>query len=132
MASGDKRPGVRGPRGPAGPAKGTPSGSSRPPAPRSSADLSPLQRVSLPVLTRLSALPKWLIVVVMASLLVLGMVQTGSLAWLGALILGLLALFFLWLLLLSWPVVPWSGRIMRLVVVVALAGVAYLKATGRI
>lgn len=137
MASGDKRPGVRGPRGPQGStpstqAKGGAQASGRPPAPRSAADLSPLQRVSLPLLTRLSALPKWLIVVVMSALLVLGMIQTGSLAWLGALILGLLAVFFLWLLVLSWPVIPWSGRVLRLIVVVALVGAAFLKATGRL
>jgi hypothetical protein len=77
-------------------------------------------------------MPKWLIVVLLAVLLVLGMVQTGSLAWLGALILGLLALFFLWLLVLSWPVIPPSGRLLRAIVVVALAGVAVLKALGRL
>ena len=65
-------------------------------------------------------------------LMVLGMIQTGDLAWLGALILGLLALFFLWLLLLSWPAIPASGRMLRGIVVVALAGAAVLKALGRL
>jgi len=88
--------------------------------------------MSLPLLTRLTRLPKWLIVVVLAVLLVLGMVQTGSLAWLGALILGLLAVFFLWLLVLSWPAIPASGRMLRGIVVVALAGAAVLKAMGRL
>jgi hypothetical protein len=88
--------------------------------------------VSLPLLTRLSRVPKWAVVVVLAVLLVFGMIQTGSLAWLGALILGLLTLFFLWLLVLSWPAIPASGRLLRGVVVVALAGVTVLKAMGRI
>jgi hypothetical protein len=88
--------------------------------------------VSLPLLTRLSRVPKWAVVVVLAVLLVFGMIQTGPLAWLGALILGLLTLFFLWLLVLSWPAIPASGRLLRGVVVVALAGVTVLKAMGRI
>jgi len=129
MAARDKRPGVRGPRGPQG------AGPSSQPASttaRSPQELTAFQRMSLPLLTRLTRLPKWLIVVVLSVLLVLGMIQTGSLAWLGALILGLLTLFFLWLLVLSWPAIPPSGRMLRGIVVVALAGAAVLKAMGRL
>lgn len=136
MAEDDKRPGVRGPRGPHASGSGTPGtgsgGRGSTPRPASSGELTPLQRISLPLLTRLSRMPKWLLVVGLAVLLVLGMVQTGSLAWLGALILGLLTLFFLWLLVLSWPAIPPSGRMLRAIVVVALAGVTMLKAMGRI
>ena len=125
MAARDERPGVRGPRGPQG---STPKAA---PA-RASSDLSPLQRISLPLLTRLSRMPKWLLVVALAVLFVFGMVQSGPLAWLGALILGLLTLFFLWLLVLSWPAIPARGRLLRAIVVVALAGVTVLKAMGRL
>ena len=125
MAARDERPGVRGPRGPQ---ESTPKA---PPA-RAPQELTPLQRISLPLLMRLTRLPKWLIVVVLSVLLVLGLVQTGSLAWLGAVILGLLTIFFLWLLVLSWPAIPPSGRLLRGIVVVALAGVAVLKAMGRL
>ncbi len=125
MAARDERPGVRGPRGPQGP---TPKAA---PA-RASSDLSPLQRISLPLLTRLSRMPKWLLVVALSVLFVFGMIQSGPLAWLGALILGLLTLFFLWLLVLSWPAIPASGRLLRAIVVVALAGVTVLKAMGRL
>lgn len=128
MAARDKRPGVRGPRGPQG---STPS-SPKPTPARAPQDMTPLQRVSLPLLTRLSRVPKWAVVVVLAALLVLGMIQTGSLAWLGALILGLLTVFFLWLLVLSWPAIPPSGRLLRGIVVVALAGATVLKAMGRL
>ena len=128
MAARDKRPGVRGPRGPQG--SGQPAPRSNPP--RAPQELSAFQRASLPLLTRLTRMPKWLIVVLLAVLLVFGMIQTGSLAWLGALILGLLALFFLWLLVLSWPAIPPSGRLLRAIVVVALAGAAVLKALGRL
>ena len=77
-------------------------------------------------------MPKWLLVVALAVLFVFGMIQSGPLAWLGALILGLLTLFFLWLLVLSWPAIPASGRLLRAIVVVALAGVTVLKAMGRL
>ena len=125
MAARDERPGVRGPRGPQG---STPKAA---PA-RASSDLSPLQRLSLPLLTRLSRMPKWLLVVALSVVFVFGMIQSGPLAWLGALLLGLLTLFFLWLLVLSWPAIPASGRLLRAIVVVALAGVTVLKAMGRI
>lgn len=129
MASRDQRPGVRGPRGP-----GQASGPSpaRPASPGPAAEMSTFQRWSLPVLRRLTALPKWALVVVLSALLVLGIIQTGALAWLGALILGVLTLFFLWLLLLSWPAIPASGRMLRGIVVVALAGATVLKALGRL
>ena len=125
MAARDERPGVRGPRGPQG---STPKAA---PA-RASSDLPALQRISLPLLTRLSRMPKWLLVMGLAVLFVFGMIQSGPLAWLGALILGLLTLFFLWLLVLSWPAIPASGRLLRAIVVVALAGVTVLKAMGRL
>ena len=125
MAARDERPGVRGPRGPQG---STPKAA---PA-RAASDLPALQRISLPLLTRLSRMPKWLLVVALAVLFVFGMIQSGPLAWLGALILGLLTLFFLWLLVLSWPAIPASGRLLRAIVVVALAGVTVLKAMGRL
>lgn len=125
MGSRDQRPGVRGPRGPGQ----RPSGA---PAARPAGEMSTFQRLSLPFLTRLSRLPKWALVVILSALLVLGIIQTGPLAWLGALILALLTLFFLWLLVLSWPAIPWSGRMLRAIVVVALAGVTVLKALGRL
>lgn len=123
----DKRPGVRGPRGPK-PNQPSSSASSRPASPRE--EPSALHRFSLPLISWLNRQPKWVVVVALAVLLVLGMVQTGSLAWLGALILGLLTLFFAWLLALMWPVTPAGGRMLRLIVVVALAGLTVLKATG--
>ena len=130
--AGRDRKGVRGPRGPQGgsltPSANTgTSGKSGTPA-----GMNAFQRASFPVLRFLSGLPRWVLVVVLAGLLVLGVIQTGPLAWLGVLILAFLGLFFLWLLAHSWPVTPWSGRILRLVIVLALFLGAYLKAIGRL
>jgi len=92
--------------------------------------MNAFQRASYPVLAFLTRVPRWLLVVVLAGLMVLGVIQSGPLAWLGSVILGFLGLFFLWLLVHSWPVTPWSGRILRLIVVLALFFGAYLKWIG--
>ncbi len=129
MAAQGERPGVRGPRGPErGPSGPTPRSSS----PRPPAQLSAFQRASLPVLAFLTGLPRWLLVVVLGGLLFFGLLQTGPLAWLGALILGLLTLFFAWLLALSWPAISPSSRLLRAVIVLALASATVLKAVGRL
>lgn len=119
--------GVRGPSGalraggsPTRPTGATPSARRR------------LERISAPILVTLSRTPKWLLVIAMALLLFFGMIQSGSLAWLGALLLGILTVFFGWLLAVAWPVLPTSGRLLRGVVVIALAGLTVLKALGRV
>lgn len=92
---------------------------------------SSVERASLPILTRLLALPRWLLVVLIASCLLLGLTLTGPLAPIGSLFLLIVATFLGWLLLLSWPVLTPGRRIIRLVVVLAVAGLAVLKALGR-
>ncbi len=131
MAAQDKRPGVRGPRGPGGAGSAPRSGAAQPSGSRS-APLSPFQRASLPVLAFLTGLPRWLLIIVLGGLLFLGLIQTGPLAWLGALILGFLTLFFAWLLALSWPAISPTSRALRAVIVVALACATVLKALGRL
>jgi len=128
MAGRDRRPGVRGPRGPqgGGPSSSGASGPTR----RPPVEMNAFQRASYPVLAFLTRVPRWLLVIVLAGLMVLGVIQTGPLAWLGTLILAFLGLFFLWLLAHSWPVTPWSGRILRLIIVLALFFGAYLKWVG--
>ena len=122
-----KRPGVRGPQGPTG--AGRPSDARRPqPSGRDSA----LHRASMPVMGALTRFPRWLLLVATGAFLFLGLIQTGDLAWLGVVFLSIVTIFFAWLLALSWPAVPPSGRVLRLIVVVALVGITVLKAMGRI
>lgn len=123
-----ERPGVRGPGGPPPPG-GSPKPGPSAPVP---ANAGALQRISLPILRVLTRMPRWLLVVGMAVLLFLGLIQTGSLAWLGAVLLGIVTLFFIWLLVLSWPAVPPSGRILRGFIVAALIVATALKAMGRL
>jgi hypothetical protein len=66
----------------------------------------------------LGGLPRWVLLVAIFGLLVLGMAGTG---WLGAA--GLLALFLLlaWFAYLNWPQLNVQGRILRLAALAILA-----------
>ena len=124
--------GVRGPGGP-------PAARSTQPAPfpmgATSDNPSParaaFERRSRPLLVRLHRLPRWLLVVLPATLLFLGLVLNGPVMWLGGICLLLVTLFLGWLTALSWPAVGAGSRLMRSLVVLALAGLTVLKLTGR-
>lgn len=120
---GDLPPGVKGPTQPP----------QQPPAPKPQPGNSreSLERASIPVLTRLLALPRWIIVVAMGAFLFLGLIQTGNLAWLGGIFLLIVGGFLGWLLALSWPVLTPGRRATRLIVVAAVIGIAALKFLGR-
>lgn len=77
-----------------------------------------------PVLARLLALPRWLIPVFCVAMLFGGLALGG--------LLGLLTLLSLagvlgWFLAAFWPVTPTSGRILRSLVVLAVAAVGFLN-----
>ncbi len=103
-------PGVRGPSGPGRQA---------------------VERRSMPILLTLNRLPRWLVVVVMGSLLFLGLIQTGDLAWLGGVLLLIVTAFLFWLLVLAWPVLETQARVLRLIVVGGAFGIAIMKLLGR-
>ena len=142
MADSGKQPkGVRGPGGPPPPpAQGRGSkpapkaGAPRSGAPdgRASGPRAGLERASYPLLLQLRAIPRWIMVVLPGVLLFAGLVMPVSFAWLGALLLALVGVFLGWLLLLSWPVLSLSSRLLRLIVIVAVFGIAFFKAMGRI
>ena len=106
----DLPPGVRGPSGPSRQA---------------------VERRSFPMLVILNRLPRWLVVVVLAAMLVTGLVLTGDFAWIGGILLLIITGFLFWLLVLAWPVLPTSARLIRLVVVGGALGVSVLKLLGR-
>ena len=127
--------GVRGPGGPPSP-QGTGSrgpGSARLPmgAAGASSRRQALERASYPILARLHAMPRWIIVIAPAVLLFLGLVLSGPWAWVGGLCLLLVWAFVAWLTALSWPALSPGSRLFRLLVVLALAGVVVLKFMGR-
>ena len=126
--------GVRGPGGPPPPpAKGgrqSPSGPPRSSASGSAARMAFEDR-SRPLLRWMHALPRWIIVIAPAVLLFLGLVLTGPVAWVGGLLLLLVAAFLGWLTALSWPAITLGSRALRVLVVLALVGVAAFKFLGR-
>lgn len=90
------------------------------------------ERRSFPLMAGLTAMPRWLLVIAIGSFLLLGLVLSDSFAWLGAVFLLLVAAFLGWLLALSWPLLSNGRRFIRLLVVLALIGLAYYKVTGRL
>jgi hypothetical protein len=125
MGTGSKEPrGVRGPRGSSG-------GSSGHEPRREPQHRNAFERISYPWLVRMLAVPRWLVVVLIASSLLLGLVLSDGLAWLGSIFLLFVALFLAWLLALSWPALTGGRRFIRLLAVVGILGIAFLKLTGR-
>jgi hypothetical protein len=125
--------GVRGPSGPQfTPGSGQPVTPRTPKAPQysSSPRRAAFERKSFPVLARVTAAPRWLLIVGLGSSLLLGLVLSDSWAWLGAIFLLIVAAFLGWLLALSWPLLSSGRRFMRLLVVGALVGLSILKLGG--
>lgn len=78
---------------------------------------SRLEASSRPLLVRMAALPRWVLPVALLALLLIGVLVPslpGTLALLGV------TLTLLWLLLLSWPAVRPTGRVLRIVVIALL------------
>lgn len=124
-------PGVRGPRGPKRPQQSQRVQPQQRPSQQASSGRSSFERRSMPLLAWMHALPRWLIVVIPGILLFLGLVLTGSFAWLGGLLLLLLGVFLGWLTALSWPALAPASRMLRALVVLAVFGIGVLKLLGR-
>lgn len=126
-------------RGPGGPPKRQPSGNqsrssngaSNRPSDAGQSGRRQLERRSYPILVSLTQVPRWLLVVFMAVCMVTGLMLSDGLAWLGAILLLVVAFFLAWLLALSWPLLSVNSKVLRLITVVALIGIAVLKVMGR-
>jgi uncharacterized membrane protein len=79
-------------------------------------------------LQALNRVPRPLVVIGMAAFLVAGLLLPGGI---GSVFLVILGLFLLWLIALSWPVLPTASKVMRLIVVALVFGAAVMRATGR-
>lgn len=86
-----------------------------------------LERASLPVLARLTSLPRWLVGLVPAAVLLGGLL--APLPW-GPVLLGLVTLFLFWLLVLSWPRIDGRSRAVRTLVVLLLAAATAARGAG--
>ncbi|MCD0451120.1 hypothetical protein LO762_18225 [Actinocorallia sp. API 0066] len=76
-----------------------------------------VERHSATTVVFLHRLPGWVLPLVVAVLMLVGLFVHS---WVGALALVALALFLGWFAYLSWPGLPWSGRLLRVGAVVLL------------
>jgi predicted branched-subunit amino acid permease len=114
---------------------GTASRTPRPAANRRPAPAEPppssarasLEKVSYPLLVRLTSLPKWLLGALTGAVLLGGLLAPSP--W-GPILLGIVAVFLMWLLVLAWPRLTTSARLTRAVVVVAMAGAVAARGAG--
>jgi hypothetical protein len=121
--------GVRGPGGP--PSTGASRPQVRGMSTGSTGARLRFEEMSYPMLRRLHAMPRWLIVVLPAVLLFGGLILVNDLSWLGGILLAVVWLFIAWLTALSWPALTPGSRLFRALVVLALGGVVVLKFLGR-
>ena len=83
-----------------------------------------VEDVSRPLLIRLSSLPRLLIPLLTTALVAIGLFAPLAVS----LVALLLVLVFLgWITYLAWPVVPGSGRALRVILLVLVVGLAYLR-----
>ena len=80
-----------------------------------------IERASLPLMTRLSSLPRLVPFLILLALLVAGVVISGPG---GFVLMGLAAVFVAWILYLSWPRLTSSERIMRSAVLLLAVAMA--------
>lgn len=79
-------------------------------------------------LQALNRVPKALVVIALAAFLVGGLLAPPPI---GAVLLVVLGLFLLWLVALSWPVLPGGSRAMRVATVGLVFAAAAMRAAGR-
>jgi hypothetical protein len=80
-----------------------------------------VEQASLKPLAYLQHMPRWLIPVLVATAFVGGIAVRG---WIGAALLFVVTAFLAWLAVLSWPALDTRGRVLRVLILAALVGLA--------
>ncbi|HET8600482.1 MAG TPA: DUF6703 family protein [Segeticoccus sp.] len=83
-----------------------------------------VERASMPLLTRLSRLPRVVPFLSMLALLLVGAFLGGPV---GVVLVAVAALFLAWLLYLAWPKLGGNERLMRLAVIALVVAVAVVQ-----
>lgn len=87
-----------------------------------------VERLSATPVVFLHRTPRWVLLVAVLALLVVGMAGTGWAAAAGGLV---LAAALAWFAYLNWPALDGSGRALRVVALVVLVGFALGRGLGR-
>lgn len=127
MPQSKRHPARRPERRPSKPGHRRPGGSPAAAAPPAPGWRRGLEKRSVGPLVMLNNLPRWLVPLLLGVLLVLGLALPSR--WAGLLLL-VPAVFLLWLLLLSWPVLQPVGRFLRMVAVLLVLGAAVARLAG--
>ena len=85
---------------------------------------SRIDHASLPLMTKLSRLPRLVPFLILLALLVAGVLISGQV---GFVLMSLAAIFVAWVLYLSWPRLSGSERIMRLAVLLLAVAMAVVQ-----
>jgi hypothetical protein len=83
-----------------------------------------IDQASLPLMTKLSKMPKLVPFLILLALLIGGVVIGGTV---GFVLMSLAAIFVAWVLYLSWPRLTGSERIMRLAVLLLAVAMAVVQ-----
>ena len=83
-----------------------------------------IDHASLPLMTKLSRLPRLVPFLILLALLVAGVLISGQV---GFVLMSLAAIFVAWVLYLSWPRLSGSERIMRLAVLLLAVAMAVVQ-----
>jgi hypothetical protein len=98
------------------------------PAPAGTGLRASVERASVGPLVTLTRLPRWIPGLGIGALLVIGLFVPGAL---GALALVPVALLLTWLTFLSWPVLGYGPRLLRLAVLLVVAGYVGARLLGK-
>jgi len=82
-----------------------------------------VERVSRPLLVRLSSLPKLALPIVTVALMAIGVIAAWPIAFTA---LGILLVFMIWIAYLSWPAVTASGKFLRVLMILLILGLVGL------
>lgn len=86
-----------------------------------------IAELSKPLLTRIHALPRLVVPLVTLLLVVVGALGPLSLA-VPALV--IVFVFVAWIAYLAWPIVPTSGRVLRVIMLLLITGIAISRLVG--
>jgi hypothetical protein len=83
-----------------------------------------LETVSVPLLTRLHSMPRWIFPFFTAALLLMGLFIAGPI---GAFFLAALVVLLGWLLFLSWPLIATGSRLLRVIALALLLSAFWIQ-----
>ena len=89
-----------------------------------------LEKASAPYLSRVHALPRWVLPIFMTIILLIGLLANPDEApglWIGFFALLFIGLFLTWLLALSWPLLTRSSKVLRVLVAVLIFYTAFSR-----